>query len=60
MSVTSVAGNNTMSITTPTDEFGWTLAAALTPAAVPAPAALVLFISGLVGLFGLVKIQRSN
>ena len=57
MTGTAVAGTNSLSITTNADEFGWTLAATLTP--VPVPGALLLFISGLAGMIGLARIRGS-
>lgn len=54
---TSVAGTNTLSIKTQSDEFGWTLAATITP--VPLPAVVWLFATGLLGLIGMARRKKS-
>jgi hypothetical protein len=50
------AANTPMSISTQSDEFGWTLAATLTT--VPIPPAIWLFGAGLVGLIGIARRKR--
>ncbi len=49
--------NTPMSISTQSDEFGWTLAATLTT--VPIPPAIWLFGTGLVGLIGVARRKKS-
>ncbi|MGQ0633800.1 MAG: PEP-CTERM sorting domain-containing protein [Planctomycetaceae bacterium] len=53
LNVTSVAGSNSVSITSPGDHFGWILAASIVPGSpVPEPGTLAVFGAGLAGVLG--------